>query len=141
VVDARRILRLLQRVKLDVDRLNERARDRAVLRADFDRLAALKYLFVTAIEGCIDSAQHLCASEGWGRPTSNADAVLELGRRGVLDPDLAASVARAVGFRNVLVHGYIEVDDDRVIAALDRVGDLAAYVSRLAAWVAKQERL
>lgn len=141
MVDARRILRILQRVKLDVDRLNERARDRESVRADFDRLAALKYLFVTAIEGCIDAAQHLCASEGWGRPTSNSEAVLELGRRGVLDPERAASVARAVGFRNVLVHGYIDVEDDRVVAALDRVGDLAAYVSRVAAWVAEQERL
>jgi uncharacterized protein YutE (UPF0331/DUF86 family) len=40
----------------------------------------------------------------------------------------------------VLVHGYIEVDDERVIAALDGVKDLAAYVARIAAWVAEQER-
>lgn len=138
MVDARRILRILQRVKLDLDRLGERARDRSGLLADLDRMSALKYLFVTAIEGCIDAAQHLCASEGWGRPATNAQAVLELARHGVIDPDLAQSIARAVGFRNVLVHGYIDVDDRFVLAALDRLGELAAYVSRLAAWVADQ---
>lgn len=138
MVDARRILRILQRVQLDVDRLRERARDRSGLRADLDRMAALKYLFVTAIEGCIDAAQHLCASENWGRPRTNAEAVLELGRRGVIEPELAQTIARAVGFRNVLVHGYVDVDDERVVAALDRVDELAAYVSRLAAWVADQ---
>jgi len=58
VVDERRVRRLLQRVSEDLAWLRERARgDRAALRADADRLAALKYRFVTAIEGCSNVAR------------------------------------------------------------------------------------
>lgn len=136
VVDERRLRRVLQRVSDDLGYLRERARqDREAIRKDVDRLAALKYHFVTAIEGCLDAAQHLCASEGWGPPSSNADALRILGRHGVLPQDLAESLAHAVGFRNVLVHGYADVDDDRVVAQLDRVSELEAFVQSVSRWL------
>jgi len=136
VVDERRVRRLLQRINEDVTYLATRAAgDRVALAADFDCLAAVKYVFVTAIEGCLDVAQHLCASEGWGPPSSNADALRSLGHHGVLSPELAATMARAVGFRNVLVHGYTDVDDRLVVAFLDEVGHLEAFVGRVSAWV------
>lgn len=139
MVDPRRVIRMLQRIREDVERLQARAReDRDSLRRDFDRLAAVKYLFVTALEGCIDVAQHLCASEGWTRPETNAEALRELGRRGVLGVERAESLARAVGFRNVLVHGYAEVDDERVLEQLDRVTELAGFVDAVAHWIGSQ---
>lgn len=136
MVDRRRLRRLLQRITEDLSFLDARASgDRAALLGDRERMAALKYVFVTAIEGCIDVAQHLAASEGWGPPSTNADAIRLLGRHGVVDGALAAQVAPAVGFRNVLVHGYVEVDDDRVVAFLDRLGQLRAFVAAVAAFV------
>jgi uncharacterized protein YutE (UPF0331/DUF86 family) len=130
VVDERRVRRLLQRVSEDLTYLRPRAAsDRESIRSDPDRLAALKYVFVTAIEGCLDVAQHLCASEGWGPPATNADALRLLGRHAVISPDLAEALARAVGFRNVLVHGYADVDDRLVVAQLDRLGDLERFVA------------
>jgi len=95
----------------------------------------LKYHFVTAIEGCLNVAQHLCASEGWGPPASNADAMRILDRQGVLSSELAESMARAVGFRNALVRGYIDVDDDRVVAQLDRVAELEALSRAVSEWM------
>ncbi len=136
MVDSRRVRRLLQRISEDVSYLDTRAADdRVALAADFDRLAAVKYVFVTAIEGCLDVAQHLCSSEGWGPPESNADALRLLGFHGVLDVDLTETMARAVGFRNVLVHGYTDVDDRLVVGYLDRVGDLEEFVRLVASWL------
>lgn len=135
MVDRRRVRRLLQRITDDLGFLTERAEgDSRVLATDVERMAALKYVFVTSIEGCIDVAQHLCASEGWGPPATNADAVRLLGSHGVVDPQVATSVAGAVGFRNILVHGYVDVDDARVVAFLDRVGELREFVSAVAGW-------
>lgn len=137
MVDERRVRRLLQRINQDITYLATKAvGDRVALMTDFDGLAAVKYVFVTAIEGCLDVAQHLCSSEGWGPPSSNADALRLLGHHGVLSSELGATMARAVGFRNVLVHGYTDVDDRLVVAFLDEVGDLGAFVSRVAAWMA-----
>jgi len=58
-----------------------------------------------------------------------------LDRQGVLSSELAESMARAVGFRNVLVRGYIDVDDDRVVAQLDRVAELEAFSRAVSEWM------
>jgi len=41
-----------------------------------------------------------------------------------------------VGLRNLLVHRYDDVDDERVVASLDRLGDVEAFASMVARWVA-----
>jgi len=131
VVDPERLHRILRHVTDDLAILDAYARDPHGTRADPARLGHTKYLFVTAIEGCIDAAQHICASEGLGPPETNADAIRVLARHGLLDDTLASSLARAVGFRNVLVHGYAIVDDDTVVASLTRLDDLRSYVRAL----------
>ena len=103
---------------------------------DSVRLAAIKYGFVTAIEGCTRVAQHIGASEGWRAPDSNADALAVLAEHGVIAAELGMDLARAVGFRNLLVHLYADVDDDRVVSMLDRVGDLEDFVSAVSSWIA-----
>lgn len=140
MVDPVRLARLLQRLGEQLSFLQERAADdRGRLRGDEVLLSATKYRFVTAIEAMLDVAHHLLASELWGPPDSSADALRLLGRHGVLDADLAERAARAVGFRNVLVHGYAEVDDDRVVAQLDALDDLRAFVNQVAAWAGRAE--
>ena len=44
-------------------------------------------------------------------------------------------MAGAVGFRNVLVHQYVEVDDERVVDNLDRLDDLRRFVGDVARWL------
>ena len=135
MVDARRVERILRRVSEDLAILAEYGVSAASLLDDAPRLGHTKYLFVTAIEGCVDVAQHLCASETWGPPANNADAVRLLARHGVVGDALGVSVASAVGFRNVLVHLYADVDDRRVIEHLHRLDELEAFVGEVAAWV------
>lgn len=136
MVDEARVRRLLRRVGDDLALLDERAQaDREALSSDVDRLAAVKYFFVTAIEGCVDVAHHLCASESWAPPASNADAFRVLARHRVIDQGLAASMGRAAGFRNLLVHEYATIDDRVAVANLDRLGDLDAFVDAVIAWM------
>jgi uncharacterized protein YutE (UPF0331/DUF86 family) len=135
VVDADRVHRLLRGIDLRLHELDaERSADVDV-RASSRWLNSVKYLFVTAIEGCLDVAHHLVASEGWGTPDTNASAFLVLGREGVLSRDLATVMASAVGFRNVLVHQYATVDDDRVIEFLDQLDALRAFVAAVVKWL------
>lgn len=49
----------------------------------------------------------------------------------------ARAMGRAAGFRNVLVHQYAVVDDDRVVAHLDELGDLQAFVEQVSAWMTR----
>lgn len=53
----------------------------------------------------------------------------------VLRADLADRLRRAVDFRNVLVHKYVEVDDDIVLKRLANLADLDDFVAVVATWV------
>lgn len=132
MVDAERLVALLSRVTSRLLVLDGyAAQDRAGLLADRVRLGDLKYTFQTAIESCIDAAQHVVADAGLGVPTSNADAFRLLAAAGLLDGDLAGAMAGAVGFRNVLVHGYAEVDDTKVVDHLEHLSELRAFVATM----------
>lgn len=135
MVDADRVARLLRSISDDLAVLRAESGSGPDRRADPLWMRGIKYVFVTAIEACVDVAQHICSSEGWGPPKDNADAVRTLGRHGVLDPALADRVARAVGFRNVLVHDYVDVDDRVVLARLRDPSDLSGFVAAVAGWV------
>jgi uncharacterized protein YutE (UPF0331/DUF86 family) len=52
-----------------------------------------------------------------------------LGRHGVLDQDLTEMMASAVRFRNLLVHRYASVDDDRAVGHLAQVEALRRFVA------------
>ena len=132
MVDAERLARLLRRVTDDVARLSLHVdADPAALLDDEIVLDHLKYRFVTVIEAMIDAAHHVCATEGFATPETNAEALLELGRRGRLDAETARQTSSAVGFRNVLVHRYAEVRDERVIEQLQHLDALSEFVRAL----------
>lgn len=84
----------------------------------------------------MDAGQHICATEQWGPPDSNSATFRIMGGHGVLSEDVAEAMAQASGFRNVLVHEYVAVRDDLVVAQLERRHDLQAFVAEVAAWLA-----
>ncbi|WP_300019088.1 DUF86 domain-containing protein [Pseudonocardia sp.] len=134
MVDEDRVLRLLDRIRGDVERLARYAHEPPAL-DDEITVAGIKYLFVTAIEGCAKVAHHIGSAQGWAAAETNGDAVRELGRRDVLTPDLASAVADAVGFRNLLVHQYADVDDERVLGHLAHLDDLRSFVVAVTRWL------
>ncbi|NED99768.1 HepT-like ribonuclease domain-containing protein [Phytoactinopolyspora halotolerans] len=44
-------------------------------------------------------------------------------------------MAKAAGFRNLLVHQYGEIDDNAVVASLGRLQDLQEFVRAVLEWV------
>ena len=135
MVDKTRVLRLLRAVTDDLAVLREAEYADPARRADPLWLRGVKYTFITAIEACVDVAQHLCAAQGWGPPRDNGDAFALLGRHGVLEPELAGRMRRAAGFRNVLVHEYVEVDDDVVLERLSDPSDLEHFSRVIVSWL------
>ena len=139
MVDRDRVFRLLAGIEADVAFLARFAeRDVEEIVGEPVLLAAVKYGFVTAIEGCAKVAHHLAASESWPVPATNADAVRTLAAEGVLSGELSGAIAAAVGFRNLLVHQYGDVDDRLVVANLARLDDLRAFVEHVQHWVRQQ---
>ena len=63
-----------------------------------------------AIQACLDAASHVVSDDRLGEPNTNQELFRLLAQAGRLTQDLARSLSAAAGFRNVLVHGYAEVD-------------------------------
>lgn len=78
-------------------------------------------------QNALDIATHIAASRGRDVP-DYASAIDELGRLGILGRDFAQEFRSVAGFRNILVHGYLEVDL-RVLTTLlhERLGDFEAF--------------
>lgn len=85
-----------------------------------------------AIQASLDVAAHIVADERLGEPNNNAELFRILARHGWISRDLAATMKEVVGFRNVVVHGYADVDL-RIVrdVAEHRVADLLTYVSEI----------
>jgi uncharacterized protein YutE (UPF0331/DUF86 family) len=135
VVDEIRVFRLLRAITDDLGVLHQESNAGAERRADPMWLRGVKYTFVTSIEACIDIAQHVCSARGWGPPADNGDAMKVLGRHGLLTADVSDAMRKAVGFRNVLVHEYVEVSDAIVVSRIANLGDLEQFVEQVTAFL------
>lgn len=94
-----------------------------------------RYAVQAAAQACIDLASHVIASEGWRVPQDYGDTFTVLAERGVVSDELAARLRALAGLRNLLVHLYDEVDDDRVAreahAGTDDIDALSRAVAGL----------
>ncbi|MCK9352707.1 MAG: DUF86 domain-containing protein [Gallionella sp.] len=61
-------------------------------------------------EAAIDMAMHLVRLRQLGLPKSSAEAFTLLAQNGLLDAKIAERMKKMVGFRNVAVHDYRELD-------------------------------
>ena len=82
---------------------------------------------------CADIALHILAGTGAAAPETYADALTALAAAGVITAPLATRLAEAVRLRNILVHGYLDVDHGRLFDELDWIEsteDFAVAIER-----------
>lgn len=130
MVDAARLRDLLTRIESRVARLEsygERSEQEFI--GDEEGMAAAKYFLLTAIEDALAVANHIIAAEAYRGPADYADAFRVLVEEGVVDRELGTRLEAMARFRNLLVHGYAKVDDQRVHGFLRAdLHDLRGYV-------------
>lgn len=120
------VQRHLRRVR---DRLPD---DPAGLQPMTDATDAVVLHLWQATQIVIDLAVSACVALGLGAPATYADAFRKLDDDGVIDDGLAARLARAAGFRNVVVHAYSDLDLHRLHeAATHGPDDLLAFLAAL----------
>jgi uncharacterized protein YutE (UPF0331/DUF86 family) len=111
----------------------------AAFAADPDALDLVAFNLMLAVQICADIASHVIADEGWPGARTLAEAFERLHAHGLLSGGTKVALARAAGLRNVIAHGYANVDVNLVYAAATQgLGDLDAFAREIAAWVAKQ---
>ncbi|HWB70833.1 MAG TPA: HepT-like ribonuclease domain-containing protein [Egibacteraceae bacterium] len=88
---------------------HSRTRPRGVPSRPGDASAGERHLQL-ANQSAIDIAMHVLAEDSAETPEDYGAAFTLLARHGVLDDNLANRLSLAAGLRNILVHGYLDVD-------------------------------
>ena len=132
------VLKKLARIETCVQELRRLAEPMA-LGKDLREERFVEHTLQIAIQAAVDAAAHVVADERLGEPRTQRELFDLLRRAGWLEEELARNMRSMCGFRNVLVHGYDEVDLDIVRDVLENgLGDLLAFVETIRRWVDRQ---
>ena len=133
MIDSDLVAKKLALIETCVQQLSTLARPEA-LRTDIREQRFVEHTLQIAIQSALDVASHIVSDERLGEPETNRELFDLLVRAGRLPETLASSLRDMAGFRNVLVHGYQEVDlgivEDVLAHHLDDLLAFAAAVRR-----------
>jgi len=86
-----------------------------------------------AIQVSVDLASHAIADADLPAPTSMSESFEHLFRLGLIPADLALRMRKAVGFRNVAVHAYQQINWTMVYSIITtRLDDFRAFADAVA---------
>ncbi|MFW6050239.1 MAG: type VII toxin-antitoxin system HepT family RNase toxin [Myxococcota bacterium] len=105
-----------------IERFRDVDRSRFVADPDTHHLAE-RYLQL-AVESALDIANHIIADRGYEAPETYRDAFAILAKHEMVPEDLARRLQGWAGFRNILVHAYLDVDHGIAWDALRDLQDL-----------------
>ena len=127
------VAKKLALIETCVAQLRSLARPEA-LRTDIREERFVEHTLQVAIQAALDVASHVVSDDRLGEPETNRELFDLLVRAGRIAPELAATLRDMAGFRNVLVHGYQDVDLGVVEDVLrSHLGDLLAFVAAIRA--------
>lgn len=115
--------------------------DADALRASFrDAWTAERGLQLGA-EAILDVGNHILSAHFGVTAKDYEDIITQLAARGVIDRTLRTQLKGLGGFRNVLVHGYLRIDPQRVAEHLAAApARFSAFASQIRQWMATVDR-
>ena len=129
MTDAALLAKKLAQIETCLSELRRLARPDA-LATDVRERRFVEHTLQIAIQAALDVASHIVSDRRLGEPRTNRELFDLLQRDGWLNQALANSLRNMAGFRNVLVHGYDDVDLAVVADVLaHHLGDLDAFVA------------
>lgn len=128
----------LKRLREIIGRLESLAASpREAFLADFRTQWAAERGIQLAAEIVLDVASHILAARFDRFPETNEQTLDALLEPGVISEATRARLRGFGAFRNVLLHGYLDLDSGQVHAHLERVpADLAAFLRDVSDWLA-----
>ena len=103
---------------------------------DSDKYLATERDLQVAIEAAIDVGSDLLAKHSFRAAGGYREVFRLMGDAGILPRDFAARIAPMGGFRNVLVHVYLEVDSRKVYQIIQHdVDDLETFAQLVSAYI------
>lgn len=99
---------------------------------DIRERRVVEHTLQIAIQAAQDVASHIVSDERLGEPSTNRELFDLLARGGWLAPELADTMRRMVGLRNIVMHGYTAVDPTILRDIVEHhLGDLGVFVATI----------
>ena len=109
----------------------------AALRADSDRRWAIERGLHLCAQNALDIASHIASAAGFD-PTTYGSSIDCLVEANVLPVPFGDRFRGIAGFRNVLVHGYLDIDLDLLAKLLrESLDDFEEFAGHVERWLAE----
>jgi len=106
-----------------------------------EKIDSSKYNLIIIIEGAIDICNHIVARAGGRAPTDYGDCFAILGELEILSPELVEKLKKMAKFRNLLVHLYWKVDNQRVFNIIQKdINDIKLFLLAIKRFINQSER-
>lgn len=126
------ILNKVETMERCVNRIEEVYENKPENLADFTKQDSIILNIQRACEASIDLAMHLVSERKLGIPKTSREPFKMLRDEGILEESLATTLMNMVGFRNIAVHAYQDLDINIVQSILEHhVGDFLIFTKVL----------
>ena len=108
------------------------------LATDIDLQDIVSLNLSRAVQICVDIGAHLIAGMDVAAPDTMGQTFDLLAQQGVLSSSLATRLKKAVGFRNIAVHQYVDIDWEIVYLIItNNLDDFKIFSKEVICWMEK----
>ena len=102
-------------------------------------LGSIKYNLIVAIQGCIDICNHIVAKKGGRAPQDYGDCFKLMAELGILEENITNQLVQMAKFRNLLIHLYWQIDNERIFEILIKnLDDIEHFLNGIGSFLKKE---
>lgn len=102
------------------------------LKTDLDAQDVLVLNLTRSVQLCVDISMHILSTLNRPVPETMGQSFTELAAASVIDKALAEALCKSVGFRNVAIHNYEEINWAIVFSiARNKLNDFKQFVTQI----------
>lgn len=106
------ILNKFETIEKCINRINEEYQNNPKNLADYRKMDMIVLNLQKACEAVLDLAVYIVSTRKLGLPQTKREAFILLEENNIIDSKMSKNMQGMVGFRNIAVHDYKEIDEE-----------------------------
>lgn len=112
-----------------INRINEEYDNNPDNLEDYRKMDSIVLNLQRACEMATDAAMYVVSNRRLGIPQTKKEVFEKLNKNGLISDEMCANMKGMVGFRNIAIHEYKQIDEDIVRDVIENhLGDIKEFV-------------